>query len=283
MRYILLSLSILFAFNAAAQSNAPTDLMLQRTQDRISRIEKDLNMLQKEFYKQDTNPRISSKSEIKNSPSIDVRLTELEEQMRDLNGKIEQTGFSIKSLSKKMDKLGADIDFRMSNIEKSNQMQKFSEKAARESKPQEIVKKMEETSLDSQVITSDTNSYDEAFQYLRKSDYANAENSLKKYIESEKDNSSNQLLSNAYYWLGETYYVRENYEQAAVNFLKGYKGWSKGNKAADNLMKLAMALDKMNKKKEACTTFKKVLSEFPAADKSIKDTVEKEQTRISCN
>ena len=50
------------------------------------------------------------------------------------------------------------------------------------------------------------------------------------------------LASNAYYWLGETFYVQKNFQKAAISFAKGYQKFPKGNKAIDQLFKLALTL-----------------------------------------
>ena len=59
--------------------------------------------------------------------------------------------------------------------------------------------------------------YDYAFGLLRAADYANAEVALGTFIKSHPDNS---LTSNAHYWLGETYYVRGKYGDAAAAFAR---------------------------------------------------------------
>ena len=50
------------------------------------------------------------------------------------------------------------------------------------------------------------------------------------------------LAGNAQYWLGETYYVRKDYKNAAAAFAEGYQKYPKGPKAADDLLKLGMSL-----------------------------------------
>ena len=112
----------------------------------------------------------------------------------------------------------------------------------------------------SKLTSSDpSNLYEQAFEYMRKSDYNKADILFKQFIASNQDN---ELVSNSYYWIGEMFFLQNNYEKSAVNFLKGYQEKPKGNKADYNLMKLGMSLDKLNKKTEACTTFAKVLNEF---------------------
>src|SRR3546814_19535879 len=59
---------------------------------------------------------------------------------------------------------------------------------------------------------------------------------------------SSDVCSSDLYWLGETYYVRQRYQDAAVAFLEGYQKYPKSPKAADNLLKLGMALGPVGQK-----------------------------------
>ena len=63
---------------------------------------------------------------------------------------------------------------------------------------------------------------------------------------------NDSLAGNAQYWLGETYYVRKDYNNAAAVFAEGYQKYPKGGKAADNLLKLGMALGQLGQKTDAC-------------------------------
>ena len=102
--------------------------------------------------------------------------------------------------------------------------------------------------------------YQRAYNMLSTGEYEAAEVAFTKFI---KEYPDNKLSSNAYYWLGETFYVRKNYQLAAYNFAAGYKKFPEGSKAADQLLKLGISLFSLEKLTEACATFKKLLEEFP--------------------
>lgn len=114
---------------------------------------------------------------------------------------------------------------------------------------------------------------------LRDQDYDAAEEAFRSLI----DRFPNfKLLGNAYYWLGETYYVRQEFERAAVVFAEGYKGYSDSVKAPDMLLKLGMSLSALGKTPEACSTFAKLNADFPNAPDNIKLVVEREQAKAGC-
>ena len=101
--------------------------------------------------------------------------------------------------------------------------------------------------------------YQRAYNLLSKGEYAAAATAFESFIEKFPENS---LSSNAYYWLGETFYVRQNYQLAAYNFANGYKAFPKGNKAADQLLKLGISLHALKRNTEACVFLSKLGQEF---------------------
>lgn len=102
--------------------------------------------------------------------------------------------------------------------------------------------------------------YDTALAALKDSKFEEAEKLFDEFI---KKYPSSNLQSNATFWYGETFYRRNLYNKAAINYLHSYKQYPKGSKAADSLLKLAYALSALNKRKEACSMLEKLDTEFP--------------------
>jgi tol-pal system protein YbgF len=96
------------------------------------------------------------------------------------------------------------------------------------------------------------------------------------------DHPNHELTGNAYYWLGETYFINSEHDKAAVQYLKGYQANIRGSRAADNLLKLGKSMRKMDKIKEACTTLVKLNKEFPNASNSIKKSTDEEIKALNC-
>ena len=121
--------------------------------------------------------------------------------------------------------------------------------------------------------------YAYAFALLRKADYAEAERALRAFIEAHPDSD---LTGNAYYWLAETFYVRNDLEQAAVYFARGYQDFGDSIKASDNLLKLAMSLARLGRTDDACLTFQELGERFPDVSAQIKERAEAEGRRAGC-
>ena len=122
--------------------------------------------------------------------------------------------------------------------------------------------------------------YDYAFDILRKADYGRAETALRMFLEA---NPNDMLAGNAQYWLGETYYVRGDFEQAAVEFLSGYQAYPSGNKAPDNLLKLGLSMARLGQTDGACTALSRLATEYPEANDTIRRRAQTERGRLTCS
>ena len=119
-----------------------------------------------------------------------------------------------------------------------------------------------------------------AFSLLRKADYEGAQMAFDEFITLHPDS---ELTGNAYYWLGSTHFVRDQYRDAAVAFLKGYQEGPTGPKAADNLLKLGVTLSRLGKPDEACATFKELSNKFPEAAQILLDEASDEAASAGCS
>jgi tol-pal system protein YbgF len=122
--------------------------------------------------------------------------------------------------------------------------------------------------------------YDGAFLSLRQARYDEAESRLKTFL---KTHPKHRLAENAKYWLGETYYVRGKFQEAAVSFGEGFQQFPAGSKAPDSLLKLAMSLGSINKKQDACTTLGELKKRFPNASAIIRNRAEQEKKTLACS
>ncbi len=121
--------------------------------------------------------------------------------------------------------------------------------------------------------------YDFAFEFLKRQDYPKAEATLRDFL---KRHPKNPLAGNAQYWLGETYYVRGDFQQAAVEFMAGYQNYPKTNKGPDNLLKLGMSMAKLNQTQGACTALSRIAKDYPDAPDTVLGSAKTERARLKC-
>jgi tol-pal system protein YbgF len=121
--------------------------------------------------------------------------------------------------------------------------------------------------------------YDYSIGLLRQNRFDEAEAALKAFLDRH---GGHALAGNARYWLGETYYVRADYMNAAATFLESYRKEPKGSKAPDSLLKLGMSLINLEKPKEACSTLAKLDKEYPDAPDNVRAVAARERARAKC-
>ncbi len=121
--------------------------------------------------------------------------------------------------------------------------------------------------------------YNYAFKLLRQGDYVEAEQAFSQFVAAHPGDA---LAGNAQYWLGETHYVRNDYQKAASAFLAGYQKYPKSGKAPDSLLKLGMSLNNLGQKQEACAVLDQLNREFPAGPAPVKQLAATERTRAGC-
>jgi len=121
--------------------------------------------------------------------------------------------------------------------------------------------------------------YNRAFGLLQRADYPNAETALRAFV---KQFPKDPLAGNAQYWLGETYYVRKDWNDAAIAFAEGYQKYPKSGKAMDDLLKLGMSLANLGQKANACAAYARLDHDFPAAPAPIKERNAEEKKKAGC-
>jgi len=124
-----------------------------------------------------------------------------------------------------------------------------------------------------------TEHYNFAYGLLADRDFEGAQRALQAFLEAHPNH---QFASNAHYWLGETYYVRGDYENAVIAFATGYRNFPNGSKAPDSLLKLGLSLSQLGRTSDACTALTRVTTDFPNAQTVILDRARREAADLSC-
>lgn len=121
--------------------------------------------------------------------------------------------------------------------------------------------------------------YIHAFGLLQAKRFAEAEQAFTAFLELHPEH---ELAGNAQYWLGESHYVRQDYEAAASAFLTGYQKYRTSTKAPDNLLKLGITLVVLDQKQDACAVFNELTDRYPTAASSIKRRMQREKQKAGC-
>ena len=293
-------------------------------------IKNDLKTLEKAVYSgtieiQTNNDSSSNVKLDSNSEDVLTRLllklSEVEDQFRQLTNKFEEINFKLDKLSSRLTKIQADNQIRFQDIEttletginNSEGTVKLSSKPKVEnnqvlpgsSQPQDlgsISYKDTETSENSQQIQSvDTTAsiVTETFETEDKilpqdqspeKQYRFAMGFLEvgDYNTAERafrefvlSEPDNELAGNAQYWYAETFRIRQLYTDAASAYLEGYQNYPKGKKAPINLLRLGVSMVQIGEKDQGCNMIQGVELQYPDA-KSVIQKAKYESKKFEC-
>ena len=90
------------------------------------------------------------------------------------------------------------------------------------------------------------------------------------------------LVGDSQYWLGESYFQRQQYRDAAEIFLTVTTKFDKSAKAPDALLRLGQSLASLKEKEAACAALGEVTRKYPRASAGVKAAVDREQKRVKC-
>ncbi|KJV30763.1 tol-pal system protein [Luteibacter yeojuensis] len=102
--------------------------------------------------------------------------------------------------------------------------------------------------------------YDAAFKSLRGGDYVTASRGFRDFLVKYPDSA---LAPNAYYWLGESYYVTMNYQVAIEAFQRLVKNFPQSDKVSDGLLKVGYCQIELKQQDAAIATLKQVSAKYP--------------------
>ena len=122
--------------------------------------------------------------------------------------------------------------------------------------------------------------YDGALGLLQAGRWAEAEQAFRGFIDKMPEDPR---ASSAAFWLGETYFFRKDYPNAAATFARNYRTYGpEAQKAPDNLLKLGMSLAAMGDKTKACQTFGELAKRHPTAPAPVRQTLARERSAAAC-
>ena len=328
---------------AAFLAGSLQPVQAQSVDDQLQRLQRELSDLQRQVYGGDAPATAGAAGSAgglapTQAARLQLQVDQIEVQLQDLTGRIEDMNFRMQSVSDRLDKLVADVDLRLRNLEQGDlppvagmqpqddtmasvpmaappasagqfrtaqppsaaapqpgtigsisetdlnafQRQQPADAAvARQAAPAPTGGQLAAVPSATTALPAGTpqDQYDFAFGLLRQANYPGAEQAFAAFL---AQNPEHSLAGNAKYWLGETYYVRGNYQQAAVTFAEGFEAYPNNSKAPDNLLKLGMSLASLGSTQDACGTFDVLLDRYADAPATILSRAQRESQRLGC-
>lgn len=241
-------------------------------------------------------PLSAAAQQLPASAQFENRLSDLEEALRAATGKIEELEHQNDQLKSQIENLQKDLELRITELATKPEIPSVAAepvatpattatttKAAAPAAAGDgtrTIGTVKATGKEPAKSATPQQEYDDAFALLRQNKYDDAINAFNAFLQKYPEND---LSGNVYFWVGEAYYVQENFEKASLQYARGFQNFPKGNKAADSLLKLALSLEKMSKKTEACTTLDKLSREFPNLKGTVRKKADESRKSLKCS
>ena len=281
----------------------------------LNQLQEDIKTLEKAVYSKDV--KITSSDVELSSQSNDIltkhllKLSDLEEQFKILTNNFEEINFKLDKLSNRITKVQTDNQMRFQDLEKSDLNQSGdtslnkSKKLPGSGEAQDLggvsytevatteqIQKTQSVETVGTVVTEDTlrtekilpdatpeEQYKFAISFIKVGDYETAEFALREFVDI---NSEHKLAGNAQYWYGETFRVRQLYQDAASAYLDGYQKYPKSTKAPVNLLTLGVMLVQIGEKEQGCSMIVGLKKQYPEANQSVIQKAEYEKKKFNC-
>jgi tol-pal system protein YbgF len=202
---------------------------------------------------------------------MEIRLQEMERQIRDLTGRVEEQSFEINRLKTQKRVLEEQVAAQPVIKESATNPLRLDLTPPQPTGMKTIVPGGGDVQVTSQ--------YEKALALLQNNQFDQARKEFDMFLKEKPDHS---LAPNAKYWMGESYYAQGQFKTAARTFAEGFQAFPQSAKSPDILLKLGMSLAQMGKKGDACVALSQLPVKFPAGPEGILQRGAMEREKLNC-
>jgi tol-pal system protein YbgF len=196
------------------------------------------------------------------------RLTQLQSEVQALRNQVEQLQNDNEQLKQRAREQYVDLDARLQKLEGGAP-------AATNSPPPPLAPATAPAmapafappsagpSASAAPAADEQSSYEQAFDALKRGDYVASARGFQSFL---RDYPNAALAPNAWYWLGESYYVTQNYPVAQKAFEALLGQFPDSGKAPDALLKKGYCQIEMNQAEAGRNTLNQVIDRYPDTD-----------------
>ncbi len=116
-------------------------------------------------------------------------------------------------------------------------------------------------------VAASQRDYEDAWKRLRERDYRGAIEQFKKFVEAHSDSS---LADNAQYWIGESYYALQEFDEAILEFDVVRKKYPDGDKVPAAWLKIGYAFAELGNRVDARLILQEVINRYPQSKEAEK-------------
>ncbi len=213
-----------------------------------------------------------------NVADLVIQVQQLQQQIATLQGRLEEQSHQLNELQKRQKVLYVDMDTRLNKLEQGGVAGTATEVTGDRPVTQTMQEPEVREPINAEVSTSSLGTpsvsasetpagnaeaealYDAAFNHLKSGRYAE---SARMFEDFTQKFPSHDLTDNAYYWLGESYYVTRNYPLALSAFQSVESQFPLSSKLSDSLLKIGYTYHELEDYVQAQAALRKVVDSFP--------------------
>ncbi|HIJ80835.1 MAG TPA: tol-pal system protein YbgF [Desulfuromonadales bacterium] len=262
--YVIAALSLAYLSGCASQGSMDsvrTDIDAIKT--RIYSLDKDVGGLREESKTSVSAVEKGFKTDVasvrKMSADIQSSIDSARGDMQLLNGKQDDLALALKTTAEDLARYRTDADKRIFALEDRI----LKQQAVLDDLNKRLVEVTKSKKDDTP--TAPDASYSKGLETYRAGDMPAARELFLKFID---QHPQHDLVANAHYWIGETYYNEKNYEPAILSYQEVIKNFPGKEKVMAAMLKQAMAFNAINDGKSAKYVLKKLLENYPKSDEA---------------
>lgn len=305
-RGLLAATAIALTSAACTAGPAAAQVRGSASQDRLERLEGEIRDLQSVVYSRERPTAPIRQGAVQptqpSGPQDVVRIAQMEQEIAQLTGRIEELTFRLAGQQRQLDTImavlgdtrgggvspqGDDADAEAAAVALSETL---GDEGVDTGGPEDLgdpapqPQTQAQAQSQAQAVTVDLpdnedDAYDIAYEALLAGDYDRSEAAFEAYIAAFPEGVR---TAEAKYLLGEIYLATGAYAEAATTFLDHVKLYPTDVRAPEAYLKLGTAFARLDKGDEACKVFRVGQSKFPQMTANVRARFEAESRKAAC-
>ena len=191
------------------------------------------------------------------------QVSQLRAEVQELRGQIEQLQQQLEQARQSQRSQYLDLDGRMNRMEGGAATAALPVASAPAAPPAASTADVAPTTSSAMAGMDERSAYAFAFDALKSGDYVESSRRFRDFLAAFP---GGKYAPNALYWLGESYYVTQNYALAADQFRSLLDRYPGNDKAPGALLKLGLAQSGLRQNEAAMATLRQVAQRYPGSD-----------------
>jgi tol-pal system protein YbgF len=277
-RWIIFTIGLLLFGCATTRDVQILDKEIDKLQSQISTLQKENESTKNEMSTLKSD--LSSES-LRLKTDLLLRIETLQSETRNLSTSVEEYQELLKKPSKEMDRFKEEMEGRLKILEERRKTQEERIKeiedrlkaldgktAGLTSKSIESERSMTTKEVPAElkgVSTGVGDLYKDAYESFHKGDLEGARRKFEAFL---RQYPNTELSDNAQFWIGETYYLKKDFERAILEYEKAIVKYPEGDKIPSALFKQALAFLELGDKTNARNLLKRVIGKYPHSEQA---------------